>query len=300
MTTTKTILTCALSGVAAGRSQCPGIPYTPDEYGDEAKRAADAGASIVHIHARKPDGTPSQDVEDYQAIRDAIVARVPNLIINFSTGAIGYTREQRIASVPACLPDMAALNMGTMNYAKYSERRKDFVFSITFENSFEDIIFYLKKMKEHGVRPEMECFDLGHVSSAMPLIDMGILQPPYDFSFILGVDGGVGASTRNLLVMADNLPKESTWQVIGIGRDQWRLAAAALTIGGHVRVGFEDNFYLPEGTMAKSNGDLVERAARLSRDVGREVASIDEARAILHMPLRGGAAAAASANGTGA
>ena len=283
----KTIVTCALSGVAANRSQCPGIPYTPDEYGEESRRAADAGASIVHIHARKPDGTPTQDVEDYLAIRDAIKKRVPEMIINFSTGALGYKREQRIASVVHGKPDVAALNMGTMNYAKYSEKRKSFVFNFVFENPFDDIIFYLKTMKENGVRPEMECFDVGHVASALPLIDMGVLEPPYEFSFILGVDGGVPASTRNLLTMADNLPAGANWQVIGISRDQWRLCAAALTLGGHVRVGFEDNFYLPEGTMAKSNGDLVERVARLSRDVGREVASIKEAREMLHLPLRG-------------
>lgn len=282
----KTIISCALSGVAANRAQCPGIPYTPDEYGEESRRAAEQGASIVHIHARKPDGVPSQDVEDYIAIRDAIKKRVPDMIINFSTGAIGFTREQRIASVVHGHPDVAALNMGTMNYAKYSEKRKGFVFNFVFQNPFDDILFYLKTMKEHGVRPEMECFDVGQVASAFPLIDMGILTPPYEFSFILGVDGGVPASTRNILTMADNLPPGSNWQVIGISRDQWKLCAAALTMGGHVRVGFEDNFYLPEGTMAKSNGDLVERMARLSRDTGREVASIQEAREMLHLPLR--------------
>src|SRR2546423_7553793 len=286
----KVVLSCALSGVAANRAQCPGIPYTPDEYGEEARRAADAGASIVHIHARTPDGTPSEDPADYGAIKDAILKRVPGLIINFSTGAIGFTREQRIASVPACRPDVAALNMGTMNYAKYSEKRKAFVFNLVFENPFDDIIFYLKTMMEHGVRPEMECFDTGHVGSIHPLIDMGVVKPPYEFSFILGVDGGIPATTKNIIAMSENLPAQSTWQVIGIGREQWRLAAAALTLGGHIRVGFEDNFYLPEGTMAKSNGDLVARAARLALDTGRTVASIEESRALLHLPQRARAA----------
>jgi 3-keto-5-aminohexanoate cleavage enzyme len=282
----KVILTCALSGVAANRAQCPGIPYTPEEYGEESRRAHEAGASIVHIHARTPDGVPSQDPKDYVAIRDAILARVPTMIINFSTGAIGFTKEQRIASVAAGRPDVAALNMGTMNYGKYSEKRKDFVFKFVFENPFEDIIYYLKTMTEHGVRPEMECFDVGQVGTAGPLIHMGVLTPPYEFSFILGVDGGVPATTRNIIAMVDNLPAQSSWQVIGISRDQWRLAAAALTLGGNIRVGFEDNFYLPEGPMAKSNGDLVARAARLSRDIGREVASIEEARAMLHLPQK--------------
>ncbi len=286
----KVVISCALSGVAANRAQCPGIPYTPDEYGEEARRGAEAGASIMHIHARTPDGIPSQDPKDYIAIRDAILKRVPNMIINFSTGAVGFTKEQRIASVIHGRPDVAALNMGTMNYAKYSEKRKDFVFKFVFENPFDDIIFYLKTMNEHGVRPEMECFDLGQVGSAAPLIHMGILKAPFEFSFILGVDGGVPATTRNIVAMVDNLPPESIWQVIGISREQWRLAAAALTLGGNIRVGFEDNFYLPEGEMAKSNGDLVARAARLTRDIGRQVASIDEARAMLHLPMKRAAA----------
>jgi 3-keto-5-aminohexanoate cleavage enzyme len=286
----KVVISCALSGVAANRAQCPGIPYTPAEYGEESRRAAEAGACIVHIHARKPDGTPTQDVEDYLAIRDAILARVPSMIINFSTGAIGYPKEKRIASVIAGHPDVAALNMGTMNYAKYSEKRRDFVFNFVFENPFADIIYYLKIMNEQGVRPEMECFDVGQVGSAAPLIHMGVLKAPHEFSFILGVDGGVPATTRNIIAMVDNLPAGANWQVIGIGREQWRLAAAALTLGGNIRVGFEDNFYLPEGTMAKSNGELVERAARLARDTGREVASIDEARGLLHLPLKKAAA----------
>ncbi len=286
----KVVISCALSGVAANRAQCPGIPYTPEEYGEEARRAAEAGAAIMHIHARTPDGIPSQDPKDYLAIRDAILKRVPGMIINFSTGAIGFTKEQRIASVVEGRPDVAALNMGTMNYGKYSEKRKDFVFKFIFENSFDDIAFYLKTMSGVGVRPEMECFDVGQVGTAGPLIHMGLLTPPYEFSFILGVDGGVPATTRNIVAMVDNLPAQSNWQVIGISRDQWRLAAAALTLGGNIRVGFEDNFYLPEGTMAASNGDLVARAARLTRDIGREPASIEEARALLHLPLKRAAA----------
>lgn len=288
--TDKVVISCALSGVAANRTQCPGIPYTPDEYGEEARRAAEAGAAIVHIHARQPDGTPSQDPKDYIAIKNAILKRVPNMIINFSTGAIGYTPQQRIQSVIDGRPDVAALNMGTMNYAKYSEKRKDFVFNLVFENPFNDIIFYLKTMLEHGVKPEMECFDVGHVASAQPLIHMGVLKAPYEFSFILGVDGGIPATTDNIIAMRNNLPADAAWQVIGISRDQWRLCAAALTLGGHVRVGFEDNFYLPEGTMAKSNGELVDRVARLTRDIGRQPASIDEARSMLHLPLKKAAA----------
>ena len=135
----KVIITCALSGVAANRQQCPGIPYTPADYADESVRAFDQGCTIVHIHARKPDGTPTQDIEDYRAIRDAIKEKCPSMLINFSTGAIMVNRDERIHHIPELKPDIAALNMGTMNYAKYSTRRKDFVFNMMFLNPFEDI-----------------------------------------------------------------------------------------------------------------------------------------------------------------
>lgn len=279
----KVILTCALSGVAANRDQCPGIPYTPEDYAEESRRAFDEGCTIVHIHARKPDGTPTQDIEHYEAIRDAIVEKVPEMVINFSTGAVMVTREERIHHIPALKPHIAALNMGTMNYAKYSRRRKDFVFNMMFLNPFEDIKYYLELMNENGVKPELECFDVGHVGNAYPFLDMGLLEPPLEFSFILGVTGGIPATTENIIAMRNNLPEGSNWQVIGISRDQWKLSAAALTLGGHVRVGFEDNFYLPTGEMAESNGNLVAAAAQMAREMGREPTSPAETREILHL-----------------
>jgi uncharacterized protein (DUF849 family) len=168
--------------------------------------------------------------------------------------------------------------MGSMNYAKYHPGRKEMVFEFVFQNPFSEIAEILKAMIEVGTRPEMECFDLGHVGSAFPLVDMGLLQPPFQFSLILGVVGGVPPDVGNLLAMVEQLPPRSDWEVIGIGRDQWRLLAAACALGGNVRVGLEDNFYLPGGAMASSNGQLVERAARMIRDQGREVASVDECR----------------------
>jgi uncharacterized protein (DUF849 family) len=199
---------------------------------------------------------------------------------------MGVPAEKRIAYLRELRPDVAALNMGSMNYAKYSRRRKDFVFKAVFANPFDEIIEFLTVMNELGIRPEHECFDVGHVGSLAPLMDMGVLHPPLHVDLVMGVTGGIPPTARNLALMADNVPAGSHWGVVGISRAQWMLVAAALTLGGSVRVGLEDNFYLPDGTMARSNGELVARARRLTEDVGRRPASVAEARAILGVPRR--------------
>jgi uncharacterized protein (DUF849 family) len=175
--------------------------------------------------------------------------------------------------------------MGSMNYAKYSAAKKAFVFEFVFANPFGEIVALLEAMRELGIKPEHECFDLGHVGSLAPLIDMGAVAPPLHVDFVMGVVGGVPPTARNLAAMVDNLPPgDHHWAVIGISRVQWPLVAAALTLGGSVRVGLEDNFYLPDGTMARSNGELVARARRMAEDVGRRAATVDEARALLGLP----------------
>jgi 3-keto-5-aminohexanoate cleavage enzyme len=293
------VITCAISGALANRDQCPAIPYTPQEYAAEARRIVDEGGVHIHIHARRPDGTPSYEVEDFTAIHDAIRAEVGDAaILNFSTGTIGVSVEKRIEYLRACPPEVAALNMGSMNYAKYSKRRKDFVFSAVFANPFDEIIALLKAMKELGIKPEHECFDLGHVGSLTPLIDMGVLEAPLHADFVMGVVGGIPPTARNLAVMADNLaevPSHPTrphhWGVIGISRNQWTLLAAALSLGGSIRVGVEDNLYLPDGEMAKSNGELVAKARQMTQDAGRRPATVEEARALLGLKPRTGVAA---------
>jgi uncharacterized protein (DUF849 family) len=280
------IITCAISGALAGRDQCPAIPYTPAEYAAEARRIVDEGGVMIHIHARRPDGTPSYEAEDFRAITEAIRAEAGDVIVNYSTGAMGVPVEKRIAYLRELRPDVAALNMGSMNYAKYSPRRKDFVFKAVFANPFDEIIEFLTVMNEIGIRPEHECFDVGHVGSLAPLMDMGVLHAPLHVDLVMGVTGGIPPTARNLALMADNVPAGSHWGVVGISRAQWMLVAAALTLGGSVRVGLEDNFYLPDGTMARSNGELVARARRLTEDVGRRPASVAEARAILGVPRR--------------
>jgi 3-keto-5-aminohexanoate cleavage enzyme len=275
------VITCSISGVIANREQCPAIPYTPEEYGAEAKRAVDEGASMIHIHARKPDGTPSYEIEDFSAITEAIRGAVDDVIVNYSTGTVGVPVSKRIEYLRACRPEVAALNMGSMNYAKYSRSRKDFVFKMVFQNPFDEIIELLEAMNELGIKPEHECFDIGHVGSLEPLVDMGILKAPLHVDCVMGVVGGIPPKPRNLAAMVENIPAGSHWGVIGISRDQWMLIATALTLGGSIRAGVEDNLYLPDGTMARSNGDLIAQARKMTEDVGRRPATVAEARGLL-------------------
>jgi uncharacterized protein (DUF849 family) len=276
------IVVCSISGAVASREQCPAIPYTPEEYAAEAKRAVDEGATMIHIHARTPEGVPSFEVEDFRAITDAINGAVDDVIVNYSTGAIGVPIEKRIEYLRELRPEIGALNMGSMNYAKYSRRRKDFVFQAVFENSFETIITLTKAMNELGIKPEHECFDSGHIANLDPLLDMGLLTEPLQISCVMGVNGGIRPTARNLAHMSEQIPGgadgPNEWGVIGISREQWMLVGTALTLGGNVRVGLEDNFYLPDGEMARSNGDLVAKARRMCEDVGRRPATVAEAR----------------------
>jgi 3-keto-5-aminohexanoate cleavage enzyme len=284
------IISCSISGAIANRDQCPAIPYTPAEYAAEARRAVDEGASQIHIHARRREGTPSYEIEDFRAITEAIVAEVDDVIINYSTGAIGIPVEKRVAYLRELRPDVAALNMSSMNYAKYSPRRKDFVFKAVFENSFDTIIEFLSAMRDLGIKPEHECFDAGHVANLDPLLDMGLLEPPLQISLVIGVNGGIRPSARNVAFMADQIPGgpegPNQWQVIGVSREQWRLIGAALALGGNVRAGLEDNLYLPSGDMARSNGDLIAKARQMAEDVGRRAATVAEAREMLAVPKR--------------
>lgn len=282
----KTIISAALTGVLTTRAQSPAIPYTPEEIGAEARRSVEAGASIVHIHARQADGRPAYDIETYQQIGQAVRQQCPDVIINYSTGAIGISQEERVHHITALKPDLAALNMGSMNYAIYSKKNKTFYHDHVFANPFKDIQYFLEEMNKAGTRPEMECFDAGHIHNADPLIDLGILQAPLQFSLIMGVLGGIPATTKSLLNQVDALPEGSFWQVVGIGAKQWPMVAAAITMGGNVRVGLEDNLYIREGELAKSNGELVAKAAELVHLIGGEVASPSEAREILQLPLK--------------
>jgi 3-keto-5-aminohexanoate cleavage enzyme len=282
------VVTCALTGVLANRSQCASLPYTPAEIGEEARRAYEAGASVVHIHARNDDGTPTFSPATFARIREEVTKRSP-VLLNFSTGTVLDDVSDQTTYIRESRPEIAALNMGTMNYSKYSEKRKAFVFDMVFANTYAKIVELLSAMNDAGVKPELECFDTGHTQGVWPLLDMGVLKRPLQFSFIVNVLGGIPPTVESLQLqkkIALDLAPDSEWEVIGISHCQWRMLATALVLGGNVRVGLEDNLYLSTGTMAKSNGELVEVAARMVDDVGRKVASVDQARQILSLKAR--------------
>jgi uncharacterized protein (DUF849 family) len=278
------VVTCALTGVLANRSQCPHLPYTPAEIGEEARRAYEAGAAVVHIHARNDDGGPTFSPAVFAKIKEEVRKRSP-IILNFSTGTIVEDVSEQCTYIRESRPEIAALNMGTMNYSKYSEKRKQFVFDMVFPNTYGKITKLISAMNEAGVKPELECFDSGHTHGVWPLVDMGLLKPPLQFSFIVNVLGGIPPTVESLQLqkqIANSVAPGCEWEVIGISKCQWRMLATALVLGGNVRVGLEDNFYLPDDTtMAKSNGELVEVAVRMVRDTGRKPASVEQAREIL-------------------
>jgi uncharacterized protein (DUF849 family) len=276
------VVTCALTGVLANRGQCAAIPYTPVEIAEEAKRAHDAGAAVVHIHARNDDGSPTFRPEVFDAIKREVRARCP-IILNFSTGTILEDVSEQCAYIAGSRPEIAALNMGTMNYSKYSRQRKSFVFDMVFPNTYGKIIKLLEAMNAAGVKPELECFDTGHTQGCWPLIDMELLRAPLQFSFIVGVLGGIPPEPESLQLQTKIMPAGSEWECIAISHGHWRMLAAAAVLGGNVRTGLEDHLYLPNGEMAKSNGELVEVATRMVRDTGRRPATVAEARAILEL-----------------
>ena len=277
------VITCALTGVLANRNQCEGIPYTPEEIGEEARRAYEAGAAAVHIHARNDDGSPTFEPKVFARIKEEVRKRSP-VLLNWSTGTIADDVTQQLTYVRESPPEIAALNMGTMNYSKYSKKRKSFVFDMVFPNTYEKIIKLLGAMNEAGVKPELECFDTGHTNGCWPLIDMGVLKPPLQYSFIVNVLGGIPGTVESLQLQTKIMHPGSEWEVIGISHGHWRMLATALVLGGNIRTGLEDHLYLPNGDMAKSNAQMVEVAARMCRDIGRRPATVDEAREILNVP----------------
>ena len=277
----RAIISASLTGALTTRDQCEHIPYTPEEIAEDAAEARENGAAVAHIHARTENGSPTFDTEVYREIYDEVRART-DILVNFSTGALHEPADSRIEYVEGVQPDIAALNMGSMNYAKYSESRDDFVFDMVFENPFNEIESFLEAMNDAGVKPELECFDTGHVGNIRPFLKSGTLEHPIHFSLIMGVLGGIPPTIENLAHQVRQVPDDANWQVIGISEDQWQLAAGALSMGGNVRVGLEDNFYLPGGEMV-TNGELVAKAAELTRNVGREPATPAEAAEIMEI-----------------
>jgi 3-keto-5-aminohexanoate cleavage enzyme len=266
------IITCAPVGAEVRPDQTPYLPYTPKLLGETARAIRDAGASIVHVHCRNDDGSNTHSVERFREAYDAIRAN-GDLIVQFSTGgAIGMTPEER-AGVLELRPEMATLTCGSVNFG-----------DDIFENSFPIMRALLKKMNEFGVRPELEIFDKGHIANARKLARERLLSFPQHVDLVLGVPGGLDATVSNLADLVDNLPEGCTWSVAGIGRQQLPMAMTAIAMGGHVRVGLEDNLHYSRGRLAR-NEELVARVARIAAEAGRPVATPDQARKILGLAL---------------
>lgn len=270
----KVIITAAISGAEVTQAMNPAVPYTLEDFEREARLAYEAGAAIIHLHARHPDGSPTQDRERYRQIMQVIRKACPDVIIQPSTGgATGMSADERLEPL-ALLPEMATLDCGTMNFGG------DEIF-INTENM---IIDFARRMMEAQIKPELECFDKSMIDMALRLHHRGQIPGPLHFNLVMGVNGGIAATPRDLLFLRHSLPSEASFTVCAVGRHQQDMTAMAILLGGHVRVGFEDNVMLSRGVLAESNGVFVERIAKLIRSLGREVATPQEARQILQMP----------------
>jgi len=271
----KVIITVAPTGSIPTRKDSPYLPVTAEEVAEETKRSFDAGAGVVHLHARNPDtGEPTSDLEVFRAYLEQIRKRCP-IITQITTGGgattLGLGPEARLKAVEELRPDSASLNAGSMNFGRK-----------LFPNPPEVMELFAQRMKELKVKPEFEVYDLGMIANALQwVIKPGLADAPYRFSFVMGVMGGIPATLRNLAILIDDLPENSTWQVIGIGKHQLSLGAAGVAAGGGLRVGFEDNLYLRKGVLAKSNAELVEAAVKIIEAMGKQVASVKEAREII-------------------
>lgn len=272
----KLIITAAMVGAEVTREDNPNLPLTPEEIAQAAEDAWRAGASIIHLHVRDEQGKATQSAVFFQRAMELIRGRCDAIVQVSTGGAVGMSAEERLQPV-TLNPEMASLTTGTVNFA-----------DDVFYNPPQLIETFAREMKERGVKPEIEVFDVGMIANALALVKKGLVSQPLHFDLVMGVPGGIPGTPKNLLHLVETLPEGSTWTVAGIGRTELPLGVMAILLGGHVRVGFEDNVYYSRGVLAESNAQLVERIARLARELGREVARPDEARAILGLPLRQG------------
>ncbi len=302
----KVILTCAVTGSVNTPTMSPYLPITPEQIADDAVKAAEDGASVVHIHVRNPEnGMPSPDLGLFGQVLKSIKGRSDVVICTTTGGGLGMTVEERLAVVPEFKPEMASFNMGSMNFSippdvitgaaekaglkeprfpwemKYAEMSMDNV----FKNTFKDLGYICKTMKEHGTKPELECYDVGQIYNSGFIVRQGLLDLPAHVQFVMGIVGGIQPTTEDLTHMKYTADRvfggKYTWSVIGAGRSEFPMGAVATVMGGHVRVGLEDNLYLSKGVLAKSNAELVEKMKRIIEDLGRNVATPDEARKML-------------------
>lgn len=263
------VLTAAIVGAEVTREHTPYLPITAQEIADEAARCRDAGAAVIHLHVRNPDGTPSQATELFAAAIEAIRKKTDVIIQTSTGGAVGMSIAERCGPL-ACAPEMATLNCGTLNFG-----------DDVFVNTRPQIREIAAKIKEKQIVPELECYEVGHLDEALLLFKEGQLSTPLHFQFVLGVPGGIGAREDVLRFLVSQLPPQSTWGVAAVGRHQRAMTELAISLGGHARVGLEDNIYMEKGVLAEGSAPLVERAAAFAHSVGRVPATPDRARELL-------------------
>lgn len=265
------MITAAMVGAEVSRAEQPNLPLTPQEIIAAAVECYEAGASIIHIHVRDAQGNATQDGQLFREVVEGIRARC-DVITQVSTGgAVWMSAEERLQSID-CQPDMATLTTGTVNFGDG-----------VFMNNRGLVEHFARRLRESGIVPEIEIFDVGMLDEAMRLYKMGLITDPLHFDFVMGVPGGLGADPAHLMHMVRSLPHASTWSVAGIGRHQLTLATIAMAMGGNARVGFEDNIYYRKGQLALSNAQLVARVARIAQELDRPVATPAQARDILQL-----------------
>jgi len=284
----KVIITAALAGAATRKEQNPNVPYTPEEFAEEAQHVYNSGGSIIHVHVRDPEtGVPTHEIPKIKTTIDAIKAKCPQIILNMSS-AIGpwVSKEQRIAPIEAMKPDMASLNTNSMNFGIANWKTGEVPMEIVFENTFAMLIGFNKVMKENGVKPEFEVYDLGGLFNVLLVRKQGIFVEPMHFQMVFGVAGGVPYEPSMFAAMHQHLPKDATYSVCGVGPHQFRANMTSVVNGGHMRVGLEDNVRMPDGEVAKGSWEQVEWAVKVAKLAGREIATPDEAREILKLKKR--------------
>lgn len=278
----KVIITAALSGAGTFKQNCPAVPYTPEEFADEAERAFNAGAAMVHVHARGEDGMATHDIGRIQATHDAIKERVPTIIVNL-TSAVGplATTSQRIEQIEAVKPEMASLNTNTMNFGIVDRKTGTVIVDYVFTNTFTMLKDFGQIMEKNSVKPEIEVYDFGGLDNVLLIAKQGIFSGPLNFNFVWGVAGGQRFRPDAFIALVNALPENANFTTCGIARDQFSACTLSCLMGGHMRVGLEDNTKMPDGRMTQGNGELVEWAVAAARSLGREPATPDEARVIM-------------------
>lgn len=263
------IITCCVVGAELTREQYPYLPLTPDEIADSAAEAVKAGASVIHLHVRDEQGKPTQRVDIFDIVSKKIKERC-DCILQYSTGgAVGTPVDLRCAPL-VLKPEMATLSMGTMNFG-----------SEVYENTEAIILKIGESIKANGIKAELEVFDYGMMDTLDRMQKKGLLPAPFHIDFVLGIPGGMSGEIKHLNLLVDRLPTGQAWTVAGVGRFELSLATHAIAMGGHVRIGIEDNIYYRKGELAKSNAQLIERVARIAKELDRPVASVNDARTLL-------------------